>query len=111
MRLDVLGALLGQGVACVQQIIDGRLDDVERVAQLVSDASGNLTDGRQALAALQADDVFRLVGVLDEGQVEIDQRVERAPARAQLLGRRGQRSSSWRIKPRRSRDRATLVNT
>ena len=50
--LQVLGRLLRRRIAGVEQVVDRGLDDVERVAQLVGDAAGDLADGRQPLAAL-----------------------------------------------------------
>ena len=75
---EVLGLLLGRGVAGVQQVVDRGLDHVERVAQLVGDAAGDLPERRQPLAPLEPRDVLGLVGVLDDRQVEVQQLVERA---------------------------------
>src|SRR5262249_689877 len=71
--------------AGVEQVIDRGLDDVEGIAQFVSDATGHLTNRRQSFAALQASGVFGLVSVLDDGQVQIEQLVERANRVLQVL--------------------------
>ena len=79
--LQVLGPLLGRRVAGVEQVVDRGLDHVQRVAQLVGDAAGDLAERRQPLAALVAGGVLGLVGVLDDGQVEVEQLVERPDRR------------------------------
>jgi hypothetical protein len=72
---QVFGHLLGAGVAGVEQEVGGGLDHVEGVAQLVGDAAGHLADGRQPLAPLLPGQVFALVGVLDLGEVQVEQLV------------------------------------
>ena len=107
---QVLGLLLGRGVAGVEQVVDRRLDHVERVAQLVGDAAGDLPERRQPLAPLEPRRVLGLVGVLDDRQVEVEQLVERADRLLQGHGRRLASSRGGaRISPVRSRDSATLV--
>ena len=81
MPLDpeqVLGLLLGRGIAGVQQVVDRRLDHVQRIAELVRDAAGDLPEGGQPLGPLKPRRVLVLIGVLDDRQVEIEQLVERA---------------------------------
>ena len=109
MRCKVLGCFSRRRIAGVEQIVDRGLDDVERIAQFVGDAAGHLADGRQPLAALLPGQVFGLVGVLDDGQVQVqsmlsDWRMASSSRRSPV-----QCSSRAVMSPLRSRDRATLV--
>jgi hypothetical protein len=89
MPLDaakVLGLFLLGRIAGIEQVVHGSLDDVERVAQLVSHAAGHLSNGRQPLATLKPSHVLSLIGVVDQGKVEVHQLIERTNRRLQLLG-------------------------
>jgi hypothetical protein len=79
--LQALGRLGRRGLAGVEQVIDRRLHHVQRVADLMGDAARHLADGGQPLDALLAGQVLRLIGVLDDGQVQIQQQIEGEPCR------------------------------
>src|SRR5205823_10946869 len=48
-------------------------------AQFVRDASSHLTDRGQTFAALLPGQVLGLIGILDDCQVEVEERVQRPP--------------------------------
>ena len=83
---QVIGLLLGGGVAGIEQVVDRCLDHVQRVANLVGNSAGDLPEGRQPLAPLKPRHVLGLVGVLDDRQVEVQQLVERADRGLQAIG-------------------------
>src|SRR5262249_29141537 len=67
--MKVLAVLRRRWITGVEQIVNGRLDDVERIAQLMRDSTGNLPNSRQPLDALLSQEIFSLIGLLDDRQI------------------------------------------
>ena len=67
------------------EVVQRGLDDVQRVADLVRDAAGDLAQRGQPLAVPEAGGVLGLVGVLDLGQVEVHELVERPDRRDEAV--------------------------
>ena len=61
----------GSALRALARVVRRGLDHVERVSELVGNAAGDLSQGRQALMRLQASHVFGLICVFDDRQVEI----------------------------------------
>src|SRR5258708_10835516 len=66
--------------------MDGGLDEIERVAQLVRDAASDLSDAGQTLDALLTKKVLGLVGVFDHREVKVEELVEGADGGIQSAG-------------------------
>src|SRR3569833_1133530 len=73
----MLFRLLRRRLPGIQKIVNGSLDDVERVAKFVSDPAGHLANSGKSVGTLLSEAEFGLVGVFDDCEIQIEQNVQR----------------------------------
>ena len=75
--LQMLVRLFRRWTCCVYQVVGLRSNRIQRVSQFVCDSCCELAKCDQSLLPLLAGGELRLIGVLDDREVEIEQPVQR----------------------------------
>ena len=107
----MLGLLCGRWILGVEQVIYGSLHDIQGIAQFVGDATCYLPDRCQPFRPLLPSDIFRLIGVLDLGQIQIRSLLRDWIADTKLSRSPCQDFPNAPTRPVRSRESATFVKT